>query len=72
MYRLCNKARAVKCVKIIIALRNNIKYAQLKVQQVLHKDYLLSNKFNKRIIIIVKVNQMFKNRHWNLNIIITI
>jgi hypothetical protein len=72
MFRSCSRVRVVKCAKIITALLNNIKYVRLKVQRVLHKDYLLSNKFSKKIIIIVKVNQMFKNRYWNLNIIITI
>lgn len=63
MFRLCSRARVVKCVKIITALHNNIKFAQLKVQLVLHKDCLSNSKFSKKIIIIVKVNQMYKNRY---------
>ena len=72
MFRLCNKARAVKCAKIITAPLNNTKSAQLKVQQVPLKGCLLNNRFSKKIIIIAKANQMFKNKFWNLNIIITI
>jgi len=62
MFRLCNKVRAAKCAKIIIAHLNNIKFVQLRVQQVLHKDCLLINKFSKKIIIIAKESLMFKNK----------
>jgi hypothetical protein len=62
MSKSCSKVKALKCVKIIIVPHNNIKCVQLKAQPVLHKGCPSSNRSNKKIIIIVKENRMFKNK----------
>ena len=62
MCKLCSKAKAVKCAKIITVLLSNIKFVQLKAQLVLHKDCLSSSRSSKKIIITVKESQMFKKK----------
>ena len=62
MCKLCSKAKAVKCAKIITVLLSNIKFVRLKAQLVLHKGCLSSSRFSKRIIITVKESQMFKKK----------
>ena len=62
MSKLCSKAKAVKCAKIITVLLSNIKFVRLKAQLVLHKACLSNSRFSKRIIITVKESQMFKKK----------
>lgn len=65
MFSLCNKAKVVKCAKIITAHHNNIRFLQLRAQLVFLKVFQLNNKFNRKIIITVKVNRTLKNSKYS-------